>query len=206
MRLILIRHGETCWNRERRVQGGDSDIELNETGLEQVTRLAHFLKNENIVAVYSSAMRRAMATAEAIASRHRLSVEKDHRLAEIKVGELEGASVLDLNTTFSQFLMQRWVDRGSAQAPDEETFGVLVDRVWPVVEGLLERHNAGDGRSTDHAVVIVSHFFVTLAVVLKALDLPLDSFTRFKVDLGGLSTLEFNNHGTRLLTFNDTSY
>jgi len=206
LKLILVRHGETSWNRERRVQGADSDIELNETGLEQATRLASSLENESIVAIHASPMRRAVATAEAIASRHGLPVEVDHRLIEIKVGELEGLSVLDLNTTFSQFLLERWKGRSMAESTDGETLDGLVCRVWPVVEGLLERHNAGDGHNGDREVVIVSHFFVTLAVVLKALDLPIDSFPRFKVDLGSVSTLEFNDHGTRLLTFNDTSY
>jgi len=205
LKLILVRHGETSWNRERRVQGADSDIELNETGLEQATRLAGSLENESIVAIHASPMRRAMATAEAIASRHGLPVEVDHRLMEIKVGELEGLSVLNLNTTFSQFLLERWRGRSMVESADGETFDGLVCRVWPVVEGLLARHNAGDGHNADRAVVIVSHFFVTLAVVLKALDLPIDSFPRFKVDLGSVSTLEFKDQGTRLLTFNQIS-
>ena len=205
MRLILVRHGETCWNKERRVQGGDSDIELNETGLEQANRLASFLQNENIVAVHASPMRRAMATAGPIASRHGLPVEVDRRLIEIRVGELEGTSVLHLNTTFSQFLMERWRDR-TIGSTDGETVEILLGRVWPVIEGLLDRHDACDGHSGDHSVVVVSHFFVTLAILLKALDLPIDSFPRFKVDLGSVSTLEFSDHGTRLLTFNDVSY
>ena len=48
MKLILIRHGETHWNEGMRIQGGDSDIELNKTGLEQARKLAVFLENEPI--------------------------------------------------------------------------------------------------------------------------------------------------------------
>jgi broad specificity phosphatase PhoE len=55
-------------------------------------------------------------------------------------------------------------------------------------------------------VVVVSHYFVTLAIILKALNLPLDCFTKFKVDLGGVSILEIQDYGPRLVTFNDTSY
>jgi len=53
---------------------------------------------------------------------------------------------------------------------------------------------------------VVSHYFITLAIILKALDLPLDYFIKFKVDLGGVSILEFRDYGIRLLVFNDTSY
>lgn len=206
MRLILIRHGETCWNRERLVQGGDSDIELNETGRAQAARLARFLESEPVVAVYSSPMQRAKATADAIAGRHGLVVEVDEGLREIDVGELEGTSVLDLKTTFSRFLMERWRDRVSTGSSDGETIEDVQSRTWGVVERLLDRHCADHGPNVGGAVVVVSHFFVTLAIMLKALELPSDCFPSFRVDLGGVSVLEFGDHGPRLLTFNDTSY
>jgi len=103
------------------VQGGDSDIPLNETGLAQTARLARFLQSEPILAVHSSPMQRAKATADAIADRHSLVVEVDEALREINVGELEGMSVLDLNTTFSRFLMERWRDRVGTGSSDGET-------------------------------------------------------------------------------------
>jgi broad specificity phosphatase PhoE len=209
VKLILVRHGETFWNEEKRVQGADSDIGLNDTGLEQARRLGTFLKNENIVAIVSSPMRRATATAEAIASYHRLPVEVDQGLTEIRVGELEGMSVSNLSTTFSKFLVQWWQDRGAGKSLDGETLVELQQRAWNVVERLLERHRLvgpDPGHDGEPAVVIVSHYFVTLAIILKALDLPVDCFTRFKVDTGGVSILEIRDHGPRLLTFNDISY
>jgi broad specificity phosphatase PhoE len=112
LKLILVRHCETYWNEERRVQGGDSDIELNDTGLEQARKLAAFLKNEPITAILSSPLQRAIATAEVIASHHQLPVEIAQGLRELKVGELEGMSISNLGTTFSQFLMQWWQDGG----------------------------------------------------------------------------------------------
>ena len=199
MKLILIRHGETHWNRERRVQGGDSDIELNEAGLNQAKKLAAFLGKENIAIIVSSPMRRAVATAEAIASRHGLKVEINNGLKELNVGKLEGLSLSNLTTPFSQFLLQ-WGDGANlARLPDGESLVELQQRAWKVIEPLLLDYKDG-------ALVIVSHYFVTLTIVLKALDLPLDNFTKFKVDLGGVSILEVENHGTRLVLFNDTSY
>jgi broad specificity phosphatase PhoE len=199
LKLILIRHGETYWNKERRVQGGDSDIELNDTGSEQARKLAAFLQNEPIAAILSSPMQRAIATAKIIASQHQLPVEIDQGLRELKVGELEGMPVSNLTTTFSKFLMQWWQERGAMKLPNGESLIELQQRAWKVIEGLLEKHKDG-------TVVVVSHYFVTLAIIFKALDLPLDCFTKFKVDPGGVSILEFWHFGARLVTFNDTSY
>jgi probable phosphoglycerate mutase len=206
LKLILVRHGETHWNEGKRIQGCDSDIELNETGLEQTRRLAAFLKNEAISAILSSPLRRAKSTAEAIASNHRLPVEVDHRLKELKVGEMEGMSVADLRTTFSRFLMQWWQDGAAKKLPNGESLVELQRRAWDVIEHVLERHKADPKHNEDATVVVVSHYFTTLAIILKALELPLDHFVKFKVDLAGVSILEFRDHGTRLLAFNDTSY
>jgi len=206
LKLILVRHGETYWNKERRIQGGDSDIELNDTGLEQARKLAAFLKNEPIAAILSSPLQRATATAKAIASHHQLPVEVDQGLRELKVGELEGMPVSNLTTTFSQFLMQWWQDGGAMKLPNGESLIELQQRAWKAVERLLERHKTSPEHSKDTTVIVVSHYFVTLAIILKALNLPLDCFTKFKLDPGGVSILEFRDYGARLLAFNDTSY
>ena len=206
MKLILVRHGETSWNEDRRVQGGDSDIELNDTGLEQAKKLAAFLEHESIAAILSSPLQRAIATAEVIASHHQLPVEVDQGLKELKVGELEGMSVSNLRTTFSQFLMQWWQDGGTTKLPNGESLVELQQRAWKAVERLLERHKTSPEHNEGTIVVVVSHYFVTLAIILKALDLPLDYFPRFRLDPGGVSILEVRDHGVRLVTFNDTSF
>jgi broad specificity phosphatase PhoE len=206
LKLILVRHGETYWNKERIVQGGDSDIELNDTGLEQARKIGAFLKSEPIIAIISSPLKRAIATAEAVANRHELSVEIDQGLRELRVGDLEGISLSSLSTTFSQFLMQWWQDKGSTKLPNGESLIDLQQRAWNVIESLLERYKGNPEHNKDTTVVVVSHYFVTLAIIIKALNLPLDSYIKFRVDLGGVSTLEFRDYGARLLVFNDTSY
>jgi broad specificity phosphatase PhoE len=199
LKLILVRHGETHWNKDGLVQGGDSDIELNDTGLEQARKLAAFLKNESVTVILSSPLRRAISTAEVIASYHQLPVEIDQGLKELKVGDLEGVAISNLRTTFSRFLLKWWQDGEAMKLPNGESLVDLQQRAWKVIEGLLEKHKDG-------TAVVVSHYFVTLAIILKALNLPLDYFTKFKLDLGGVSILEFRDFGARLVTFNDTSY
>jgi broad specificity phosphatase PhoE len=206
LKLILVRHGETHWNKDGLIQGADSDIELNDTGLEQARRLAVFLRNEPITTVLSSPLRRAIATAEVIAGEHQLPVKTDEGLKELKVGDLEGVSISNLSTTFSRFLLKWWQDGEAMKLPNGESLVDLQQRVWKAIDGLMERQKTGSDLDTDGTAVVVSHYFVTLAIILKALDLPLEYFIKFKLDLGGVSILEFRDYGARLVTFNDTSY
>ena len=199
MKLILVRHGETCWNEEKRVQGGSSDIELSDVGVKQAHKLASFLKNEDIAAMVSSPLKRARATADAIASQHQLLVELSNGLKELEVGEFEGMPISTLNTTFSQFLMRWWDEGGAKRLPGGESLVELQRRSWVAIEHLLANHKGG-------VVVVVSHYFVILAVIFKAIDLPLNSLTKFRVNPGGVSILEIEDYGTRLVGFNDTSY
>jgi broad specificity phosphatase PhoE len=115
-------------------------------------------------------------------------------------------SVSNLRTTFSRFLLQWWQDGEAMKLPNGESLVELQQRAWKVIEGLLERHKTSPEHNKDATVVVVSHYFVTLAIILKGLDLPLDFFTKFKLDLGGVSILEFRDYGARLLVFNNTSY
>lgn len=147
-----------------------------------------------------------MATAEVIASHHHLTVEIEQGLRELKVGDLEGISISDLRTTFSRYLLQWWQNGEAMKLPNGESLVELQHRAWNAVERMLERHKTCPAHNKGATVVAVSHYFVTLAIILKALDLPLEHFIKFRLDLGGVSTLEFRDYGARLITFNDTSY
>jgi broad specificity phosphatase PhoE len=199
LKLILVRHGETYWNKERRVQGGSSDIELNDVGIRQADRLALFLRNEKVSAVASSPLKRATSTGEAIARRHQLPLQVDDGLREIEVGQLEGLDASTLSTTFSNFLMRWWQGGGAERLPGGESLVELQERSWASTQRLLAEH-------ADGTIVVVSHYFVILAIILRALDLPLNNFTKFKVDPASISILEFAEYGTRLVVFNDTFY
>ena len=90
-RLILIRHGETAWNRATRIQG-HTDIPLSPLGLAQAERLAEALADERLAAIYSSDLSRARQTAEALARAQRLAVRLDTGLRERAFGRFEGLS------------------------------------------------------------------------------------------------------------------
>ncbi len=87
--LLLARHGETDWNRERRWQG-HADPPLNELGRAQARRLAEALAGEQLEAIYASDLRRAHETAEIVGARLGLPVTSDPDLREIDVGSWSG--------------------------------------------------------------------------------------------------------------------
>src|SRR5262252_2144935 len=92
LRLLLLRHGETAWNRERRYQGW-TDTPLSTAGLQQAEAAARELKEHPLVAVYSSPLQRARETAAIIASVHGLDVVTDPAFKELGFGEWEGLTL-----------------------------------------------------------------------------------------------------------------
>ncbi|KQY83474.1 histidine phosphatase family protein [Pelomonas sp. Root1444] len=90
-RLVLIRHGETAWNRATRIQG-HTDIPLSPLGLAQAERLAEALADEPLAAIYASDLSRARQTADALARVHELPVRLDAGLRERAFGRFEGLS------------------------------------------------------------------------------------------------------------------
>jgi len=128
--IVLVRHGETDWNRDRRFQG-QADIVLNETGRAQVRALAAELVRETFSIVYTSPLRRAAESAEILAAALELEVRPCDALMEIHVGSWSGLTVPEVATQFPDG-HRRWLD-SRAGWEDGETYGELGMRV---VEGL----------------------------------------------------------------------
>lgn len=197
LRLILVRHGETHWNRERRIQGGLSDTPLSETGKKQAERLARAFAGEKISAVYSSPLQRALDTAQAIVRPHGLEARVVPALREIDVGQLEGMLLTTLGTNLYQLLVRQqegdWVN-----SPGGESLGDLEKRVWAVVENIAAEHRDN--------IILVSHYFVTLTIICRALGMPLTSLERLRVSPGSKSILDFERGKPLLTLFNDTCH
>ncbi|TCS95050.1 histidine phosphatase family protein [Hazenella coriacea] len=102
--ITLIRHGETKWNKELRVQG-HQNVPLSEHGIQQADRLGQYLKDQQKQSgyLYSSDLLRARQTAERIASRHQLQVQTSHHLRERYCGEWEGRTVEELKQVYPDF-------------------------------------------------------------------------------------------------------
>ena len=145
--ILLARHGETDWNREGRFQG-HADPPLNRTGRAQAVDLSVALMAEQLAAVYSSPLRRALETAEVLAASHGLEPVPVDDLREVDVGSWSGLTRPEVEERFpAQFA--RWLDYGQGWE-DGETYEEMGRRA---VDALLRLAAAHDGER----VLAVTH-------------------------------------------------
>lgn len=138
-RLIAVRHGETAWNVDTRIQG-QLDIPLNTTGEWQADRVGMALREEPIAAVYSSDLRRAWQTAEAIAAPQGLDVLPDLGLRERAFGAFEGLTFARIDAELPD-QARLWRTRDPEFAPaGGESLVVFRDRVLRTVDAIARRH------------------------------------------------------------------
>lgn len=139
-RIIAVRHGETAWNVDTRLQG-HLDIALNDKGQWQARRVARALASEPIAAVYSSDLSRAWQTAQAIAAGHGLHVQPEPRLRERAFGQFEGRTFHDIERELPE-QAERWRRRDPDFAPagGGESLLVFRARVTEAVADLAARH------------------------------------------------------------------
>ncbi|HKO67498.1 MAG TPA: histidine phosphatase family protein [Burkholderiaceae bacterium] len=158
-KLLLIRHGETAWNAEHRIQG-QLDIPLSPLGILQAARLAECLASESIEAVYSSGQSRAWLTAAPLAARLGLQIIAEPRLRERSFGVFEGLTLDEIAARYpAEFI--KWRERDPGWRPDGGESGrQLIDRVMSAVTDIGARHK-------NQTVALVSHGGV-LDVVYRA--------------------------------------
>jgi len=166
LKLWLVRHGQTDWNIEGRIQG-QVDIPLNATGRAQAEALACKLADKPFIAVYSSDLERARETAEILAAPHELPVQIDPRLREINQGEWEG---LTLNAVREQHAAQ--FNPNAPISPDfrpplGESVTEVAERMQAVFNDIQKKHPSG-------AVLIVTHGLSAATVACWANSVGLD--------------------------------
>ena len=198
MKLIIVRHGETEWNRQNRIVG-HTEIALNETGRKQAALLAQALRNEKPSAIYASSLQHTRETASEISLVLGVQVKFDDALKEIAAGDIDGLTFEEVAERHGDFF-QRWM-RGdpSLRLPGGESFMDLRNRTWPAVQRIVGEHVDGD-------VIIVSHTLAIMSIVASALDMKITDFRRIRLNIASISILEFKDGNASLLLFNDTCH
>ena len=146
--LLLARHAETDWNREKRLQGF-ADHSLSEQGREQATALAHELDNVPWSAVYCSDLRRAHETALIVAERKRLAVTPLRELREVDVGSWTGLPLDEVKARSPQAYAEMRTRTGRGWEGGE-TYAEMVQRVLEAVDRIVNDHPG-------EAVLVVTH-------------------------------------------------
>lgn len=165
MRIFLIRHGETEWNKLGRLQG-HSDVQLSSEGIRQAHLLMAHAHFPRIDAIYSSDLSRSVKTAEILAKHLNLNVKKLSELRETNFGDWEGKSVKELAEKLPDDFGKLFTDPERCRPPRGETFLECQARVMNVIRNIIATH---DGKN----VIVVSHGSAIRLIIGAALDMPI---------------------------------
>jgi probable phosphoglycerate mutase len=196
-RLILVRHGETRWNAEDRLQG-QQDVPLNETGIQQADRIARALVDESLDVIYTSDLSRAAETAARIAAPHGLAPVPDARLRQSSKGHWEGLTWGEIAEQFPADL-ERWQRDQTYLPPGGETTAHYLARLRDFFDDVAQAH-------PNQTVVAVSHGHVSRMLICRALGLDFALAGLFTIGNAALVDLSFANGRGRLVRMNADCY
>ncbi len=197
-RVVAIRHGETVWNAEMRMQG-QLDTVLSGRGRWQARRVAEALAGEGIEAVFASDLARAFDTAQAIADRIGLDVETDQGLRERSFGVFEGYTYAEIGARWPAEAA-RWRRHEPDFGPDEgETFRDFSVRAVAAATRIAASHA---GRS----IAFVTHGGVLDCLYRAASNVPLDAPRSWQLGNAAINRLLYTPRGFTLVGWSDTAH
>jgi len=184
MNLLIVRHGETSWNREGRYQGR-TDVPLSDEGEAQARALGKRLAGLPIAIALTSPLARTRRTAEAILGDRKVVLEPEAPLIEISHGQWEGQLASNIEHSHAE-MFGTWrtrPDRHVPAGPDAETLGDVEERAWPVLVRTCARLGA------DETALIVAHDAVNRVLLCRVLGLPLTRVWTFRQSPASLNVL-----------------
>jgi probable phosphoglycerate mutase len=200
--IFLIRHGETAWNAERRLQG-HIDIALNEEGERQAAALARALAGERVDVIVSSDLSRAASTARAVAELQGLPLQTDASLRERCFGAFEGLLYDELESHFPEAYAQWKARDPHARYPDgerrAETFAEFAQRAVEAVCRIAEMHRG-------KRIVIVSHGGVLDAVYRAAHGIAITAPRSFDVLNASINQIQWDGERLKVLRWSDNAH
>ena len=198
-RIIAVRHGETSWNADARIQG-QRDIGLNDTGRWQARRVGEALADEPITAVYSSDLERAQATAQSISDVKGVPVIPHEGLRERSFGMFEGRTFDEIHQTWPEHA-HSWRKRIPEWQPPEggESLLQLRERVTRTLEQLAARHPG-------EQIVVVAHGGVLDALYRVATGQDVNSPRTWELPNGAINRLLWTPQGFTLVGWSDTQH
>ena len=196
-RIILVRHGETEWNRVERFRGR-ADIPLNGTGLLQAQAAGKRIADEwKPVAIYTSPLSRAIRTAEAVAWHFGLRIQIHQGLVDIDYGQWQGLTPDEARQRWPDIVNSWYNAPHIAQIPGGETLDNLRSRALGVVNEMAALHEG-------QTIVLVSHTVINRIILLGVLGLGNDRFWRLRQDTCAINVFEVEGGVFTLGSLNDT--
>lgn len=197
-RIIAIRHGETTWNVDSRIQG-HLDIPLNDTGRQQAHRLALALAGEPITAIYASDLWRAYDTALYVSRAVGVDVTAEEGLRERSFGEFQGKTFAEVEAALPE-QAQRWRQRDPSFAPPGgESLLQLRERVVGTAERLAAKHPG-------ELIALVGHGGVMDVLYRAATRLDLQAPRTWELGNAAINRLLWSPEGFTLVGWADTQH
>ena len=199
-KILLVRHGETDWNRIRRFQGW-SDIPLNTTGHEQAQALAFALKDELITAIHSSPLQRAVETALHIGKFHpEIPLHQEPGLMEMNLGDFEGMKAEQWAAQHQEFKEAWEHSPAELKMPNGESLKDVQRRGVDVLQRVLEATPSGS------TLLICSHNFLIVSLLCFVLKTPLDRFRELRQGTAALNVFYKKGTAFQVERINDCSH
>ncbi|MGB3298688.1 MAG: histidine phosphatase family protein, partial [Phormidesmis sp.] len=197
-RLLLVRHGETDWNRDGRFQG-QIDIPLNENGHRQAAQAGEFLKDVQIDAAVTSSMLRPKETAEGILRHHpNVMLETTEHLWEISHGEWEGKLESEIEAGYPGLLGAWQSQPHRVQMPAGENLTDVWLRAQKGLSSIVGAYSEVDMSEVDRSdrpmptVMVVAHDAINKAILCQVMGLGPESFWQFKQGNGAVSVIDYH--------------
>jgi 2,3-bisphosphoglycerate-dependent phosphoglycerate mutase len=197
-RLLLVRHGESTWNREHRIQG-QLDPPLSDEGRNQAERLGQRLAGRMFAGFYSSDLKRAFETSQVIGAHIGMDAEPAAGLREIYLGDWEGLRTEELAQRFPE-AWARWTEKPNWDVvPGGEGAALFETRAAVELDAILQRHSHGD-------VLVVTHGGLIQVALHRALGHPSRGLFPFKIQNASISVIEKREGRLIIGGVNDTSH
>ena len=197
-RIIAIRHGETAWNVDTRIQG-QLDIPLNDTGRWQAHRLALALAGQDISTIYASDLWRAWDTALSVANATGLAIQTDEGLRERGFGVFQGKTFAEIEAAWPEQAL-RWRKRDPEFAPEGgESLLQFRARVTQTAQALAARHPG-------EQIVLVSHGGVMDVLYRAATGQGLQAPRTWELGNAAINRLLWSEQGFTLVGWSDTHH
>jgi len=198
VKVILIRHGETDWNKEQ-IFRGRIDVALNEVGLAQARTVQATLKDVQINAIYSSPLSRALETARVVGEGRNCEIRIEEGFIDIDFGRWQGLSHQKVKEDYKD-LYEMWLSKPQMVTfPEGESLEEVQKRSMKALEKVIKKH-------PEETLAIISHRVLNKVLLCSILGLELSHFWYIKQDTCALNRFEYKDDKYYLTLLNDTCH
>ncbi len=183
MKLYFIRHGETDWNVENKIQGSN-DIELNENGISQALALGEQMKKLGypIRKIYTSPQKRAKKTAKLLSQAIEVDYEVTAGLEEMNLGRWEGLTWSEVKEKENELYNSWYQNRNTLRTPEGESYDEVLSRTLSAVRSILAKESKD--------IAIVSHGAVIKCLLCYINNVPFDQMNQFRTGNTSITVID----------------